>query len=86
MNELRTFSQSVQDRFYPGYFYSGQVSNPLAVATMEHTHQAIRDAMDNMDVGTVIGTPCGGGKTTTQVAILKEIATTGSVSALTEEM
>lgn len=82
MNELRTFSQSVQDRFYPGYFYSGQVSNPLAVATMEHTHQAIRDAMDNMDVGTVIGTPCGGGKTTTQVAILKEIATTGSVSAV----
>lgn len=82
MNELRTFSQSVQDGFYPEYFYNGQVKNLLAVATMEHTHEAIRAAIDNMETGTVIGTPCGGGKTTTQVAILKEIATTGSVSSV----
>ena len=80
--ELRSFKDSVQDGFYPGYFYSDQVENPLAMATMEHTHEAIRTAMDNIETGTVIGTPCGGGKTTTQVAILKEIATTGSVSAV----
>lgn len=80
--ELRSFKDSVHDGFYPGYFYRNQVENPLAVATMEHTHEAIRAAMDNMETGTVIGTPCGGGKTTTQVAILKEIATTGSVSAV----
>lgn len=80
--ELRSFKDSVHDGFYPGYFYSNQVENPLAVATMEHTHEAIRAAMDNMETGTVIGTPCGGGKTTTQVAILKEIATAGSVSAV----
>ncbi len=80
--ELKSFKESVQDGFYPGYFYSDQVENPLAMATMEHTHEAIRTAMDNIETGTVIGTPCGGGKTTTQVAILKEIATTGSVSAV----
>lgn len=80
--ELKSFKESVQDGFYPGYFYSDQVENPLAMATMEHTHEAIRAAIDNMETGTVIGTPCGGGKTTTQVAILKEIATTGSVSAV----
>lgn len=79
MTELRTFQQSVRDGFYPGYYYSSQAENPLAVATMERTHQSIRAAMDNMEVGTVIGTPCGGGKTTTQVAILKEIATAGSI-------
>ena len=82
MDKLRTFGQSIQEGFYPEYFYNGQIENPLAVATMERTHQAIRAAMDNMGTGTVIGTPCGGGKTTTQVAILKEIATTGSVSAV----
>lgn len=80
--ELKSFKESVQDGFYPGYFYSDQVENPLAMATMEHTHEAIRTAMDNIETGTVIGTLCGGGKTTTQVAILKEIATTGSVSAV----
>lgn len=82
MTELRTFQQSVRDGFYPGYYYSSQAENPLAVATMERTHQSIRAAMDNTETGTVIATPCGGGKTTTQVAILKEIATTGSVSAV----
>lgn len=82
MTELRTFQQSVQDGFYPGYFYSGQQDNPLAVATMERTHQAIRAAMDNMEMGTVIATPCGGGKTTTQIALLKEVATAGNVSAV----
>jgi len=82
MAELRTFNQSVREGYYPGYYYSSQAENPLAVATMERTHQAIRAAMDNMETGTVIGTPCGGGKTTTQVAILKEIATTGNVSAV----
>ena len=82
MTELRTFNQAVREGYYPGYYYSSQAENPLAVATMERTHQAIRAAMDNMETGTVIGTPCGGGKTTTQVAILKEIATTGSVSAV----
>ena len=61
MTELRTFRQSVQDGFYPGYFYSSQAENPLAVATMECTHQSIRAAMDNMEMGTVIATPCGGG-------------------------
>ena len=82
MTELRTFQQSVNDGFYPGYFYSGQQDNPLAVATMERTHQSIRAAMDNMESGTVIGTPCGGGKTTTQIALLKEVATAGSISAV----
>lgn len=82
MTELRTFQQSIREGYYPEYFYTGQAKNPLATATMERTHQAIRAAMDNMETGTVIGTPCGGGKTTTQVAILKEIATTGSVSAV----
>ena len=82
MTELRTFNQSVRDGFYPGYFYSSQAENPLAVATMERTHQAIRAAMDNMGSGTVIGTPCGGGKTTTQIALLKEVATAGSISAV----
>ena len=47
--ELRSFKDSVHDGFYPGYFYSNQVENPLAVATMEHTHEAIRAAMDNME-------------------------------------
>lgn len=82
MTELRTFQQSVQDGFYPGYFYSSQAENQLAVATMERTHQSIRAAMDNMGSGTVIGTPCGGGKTTTQIALLKEVATAGSISAV----
>lgn len=82
MTELRTFQQSVQDGFYPGYFYSSQAENPLAVATMERTHQSIRAAMDNTEYGTVIGTPCGGGKTTTQIALLKEVATAGNVSAV----
>lgn len=82
MTELRTFQQSVQDGFYPRYFYSGQQDNPLAVATMERTHQAIRAAMDNTEMGTVIATPCGGGKTTTQIALLKEVATAGNVSAV----
>lgn len=82
MTELRTFQQSVQDGFYPGYFYSGQQNNPLAVAAMERTHQSIRAAMDNTEMGTVIATPCGGGKTTTQIALLKEIATAGNISAV----
>ena len=82
MTELRTFQQSVQDGFYPGYYYSSQAENPLAVATMERTHQSIRAAMDNTEVGTVIATPCGGGKTTTQIALLKEVATAGNVSAV----
>ena len=82
MTELRTFQQSVQDGFYPGYFYSGQQNNPLAVAEMERTHQSIRAAMDNTEMGTVIATPCGGGKTTTQIALLKEIATAGNISAV----
>lgn len=82
MTELRTFNQSVRDGFYPGYFYSSQAENPLAVATMEHTHQAIRAAMDNTETGTVIATPCGGGKTTTQIALLKEVATAGNISAV----
>lgn len=82
MTELRTFRQSMQDGFYPGYFYSSQAENPLAVATMERTHQSIRAAMDNMEMGTVIATPCGGGKTTTQIALLKEVATAGNVSAV----
>lgn len=46
--ELKSFKESVQDGFYPGYFYSDQVENPLAMATMEHTHEAIRTAMDNL--------------------------------------
>lgn len=82
MTELRTFNQSVQDGFYPGYYYSSQAENPLAVATMERTHQSIRAAMNNMETGTVIGTPCGGGKTTTQIALLKEVATAGNISAV----
>lgn len=82
MTELRTFQQSVRDGFYPGYYYSSQAENPLAVATMERTHQSIRAAMDNTETGTVIATPCGGGKTTTQIALLKEVATAGSISAV----
>lgn len=82
MVNLRTFQQSVQDGFYPGYFYAGQAENQLAVATMAKTHEAIRAAMDNMDVGTVIATPCGGGKTTTQIALLKEVAAGGNTSAV----
>lgn len=82
MTELRTFQQSVREGYYPGYYYSSQAENPLAVAAMERTHQAIRAAMDSMETGTVIATPCGGGKTTTQIALLKEVATAGSVSAV----
>lgn len=82
MINLRTFMQSVQDGFYPGYYYSSQAENQLAVATMARTHEAIRAAMDNMDAGTVIATPCGGGKTTTQIALLKEVAAGGNTSAV----
>ena len=82
MVNLRTFRESVQDGFYPGYFYNYQQENQLAVATMAKTHEAIRAAMDNMDVGTVIATPCGGGKTTTQIALLKEVAAGGNTSAV----
>lgn len=82
MVNLRTFRESVRDGFYPGYFYNYQQENQLAVATMAKTHEAIRAAMDNMDVGTVIATPCGGGKTTTQIALLKEVAAGGNTSAV----
>ena len=82
MVNLRTFQQSAQDGFYPGYFYSSQQENQLAVATMARTHEAIRAAMDNTNCGTVIATPCGGGKTTTQIALLKEVAAGGNTSAV----
>lgn len=82
MVNLRTFQESAQDGFYPGYFYNYQQENQLAVATMARTHEAIRAAMDNMAIGTVIATPCGGGKTTTQIALLKEVAAGGNTSAV----